>query len=77
MNNKFYFVSVEKTVENKVSNIGFQREVINYLTVQHPLIGFVGKVFLGDKIINKKILFFSEIDKELYQNIKDTYREEN
>ena len=55
MNNKFYFVSVEKTTENKVSKIGSSREVINYLTTQHPLINFNLKVSDEDRIINKKI----------------------
>ena len=77
MNNKFYFVSVEKTTENKVSNIGFHREVINYLTTQHPLIDFNPKVSDKDKIINNRVLFFSEIEQELYHNIKAMYPEGN
>lgn len=75
MKNKFYFVSAEKTEENKLSYMGFHREVINYLTSQHPLIGFNGKVSDDNKTIKKKILFFSEIEEELYQNLKALYPE--
>ena len=75
MNNKFYFVAAEKTVENKISNIGFQREVINYLTAHHPLVGFKEEASEGDKIINKRILFFTEIEEELYQNVKALFPE--
>ena len=77
MNNKFYFVSVEKTTENKVSKIGSSREVINYLTTQHPLINFNLKVSDEDRIINNRVLFFSEIEGNLYHNIKALYPEGN
>ena len=77
MNNKFYFVSVEKTTENKVSKIGSSREVINYLTTQHPLINFNLKVSDEDRIINNRVLFFSEIEENLYHNIKALYPEGN
>lgn len=73
--NKYYFVVIEKSTENKVSTIGAKKEIINCLTTRHPLLSIKEqlKSLNEDKISESKILFYTEIEEEIFKNSSNAY----